>query len=85
MTKKNNKALTRQEGGSHYTDFVIQPVEFCEKNKLTALQSFIIKYVCRHGKKDGAEGGKRDLKKARHCIDIMLDMYYNDDETKNLK
>ena len=74
-------ALNRQEGGNHYKHFAIQPVTFCELNKLTPAEANVVKYVCRHRFKNG----KQDLLKAKHYIDIMLELYYNDETTINKK
>lgn len=67
-------ALKVQEGGDHYKRFDIQPVEFCQKNRLGACESNIIKYVCRHPFKNGLE----DLKKARHYIDLLIELEYGE-------
>jgi len=75
----NVKPLDLQVGGSHYKNFKIQPTEFCEKNRLTHCQSSVIKYVCRHEFKNGLQ----DLQKARHFIDIMMEMYYNNENLDN--
>jgi len=61
-----------QVGGSHYRDFAIQPAEFIHKNAIGFLAGNVIKYVCRHGKKNGVE----DLKKARHYIDLLIEHEY---------
>ena len=63
-----------QVGGSHYKDFVIQPAEFIHKNKLSFLVGNVIKYCCRYG----AKGGKTDLLKARHYIDLLIELEYGD-------
>lgn len=65
-------AFASQVGGSHYKDMVIEPTEFCEKNRLTHCQSAVIKYVCRHENKNGRE----DLDKAIHFLEIMKELYY---------
>lgn len=72
--KEEAKALDVQVGGDHYKRFVIQPVEFCQKNKLDTCQSNVIKYVCRHNFKDGL----KDLQKAKHYIDLLIQMEYGD-------
>lgn len=65
--------LDRQEGGNHYKDdYVIQPIEFLQKNKIPPCEANIVKYVCRHRKK----GGKGDLLKAKHYLEILLEMEY---------
>ena len=65
-------ALDVQEGGSHYKDLAIQPIEYSMKNKLDPCQHTIIKYVSRFRNKNGLE----DLKKAKHCIDLLIEFEY---------
>lgn len=65
-------ALDEQVGGSHYKDFKIQPAEFIEKNNLPFLDGCVIKRMCRHGNKNGAE----DLRKAIHEIKLILQLRY---------
>ena len=67
------KALDRQEGGSHYKTFTIQPVEFIHKNNIPFIEGNIIKYILRHKSKNGIE----DLKKAKHYIDLLIDIEYS--------
>jgi hypothetical protein len=67
-----NKALDKQEGGNHYKHFKIQPVEFCQVNKLPYCESNVIKYVTRHANKNGLE----DLKKAKHYIELLMEIDY---------
>lgn len=66
-------ALDVQEGGGHYKNFPIQPVEFIYKNRIDYLEGNVIKYVCRHPTKNGVE----DLKKARHYIDLIIELEYS--------
>ncbi len=63
-------ALNTQVGGSHYKNMVIQPVEFIEKNNLGFCVGNVIKYICRYKNKNGIE----DLKKARHYIDLLIEI-----------
>ena len=72
MTDDN--ALIRQEGGSHYKYLAIQPVEYITKNNIPYLEGNVIKYVTRHATK----GGREDLEKARHYIDLILELNYGD-------
>ena len=72
-------ALDTQVGGSHYKNMVIQPVEFIERNNLGFCVGNIIKYVCRYKDKNGIE----DLKKARHYIDLLIDMEESKNQTAN--
>lgn len=59
-----------QVGGSHYKDLAIQPLEFIVKNNLDFLQGNVVKYVVRYKVK----GGLEDLKKARHYLDLMIEL-----------
>jgi hypothetical protein len=70
--KRNMSALNNQEGGNHYKDMLIQPVEFIVKNNISFLEANVIKYVCRHRSKNGLE----DLKKAEHYIQLAKELYY---------
>lgn len=62
-------AKARQEGGSHYKDMAIQPIEFIQANGLGFCEGNVVKYVSRWRSKGGIE----DLKKARHYIDLLLE------------
>jgi len=64
-----------QVGGDHYKDMKIQPSEFINKNKMQFAEGNAIKYICRHQKK----GGKQDLEKAKHYIDMIIERDYGDD------
>ena len=68
-------ALDVQVGGAHYRSGKIQPVEYIESAGLGFCEGNIIKYVSRHRAKGGAE----DLKKARHYIDLLLELVYGED------
>ena len=59
---------TRQEGGTHYRGFVIEPSEFIHKNGIQWFAANVIKYVCRYPFKNGLE----DLIKARHYLDLLI-------------
>lgn len=65
-------ALNVQTGGDHYKNMKIQPVEFITANNLGFIEGNIIKYICRHPLK----GGAQDLRKARHFIDMLLELEY---------
>ena len=66
-------ALDVQEGGGHYKSFPIQPIEFVHKNGIPFIEGNIIKYICRHKDKNGAE----DIKKVIHYCEILLELEYN--------
>lgn len=74
----SERATAQQVGGSHYKGFAIQPAEFIHKNGLGFLAGNVIKYVCRHGAKNGRE----DLLKARHYIDLLIEHEYGSDTPK---
>lgn len=65
-------ALDTQEGGSHYKDMAIQPVEYIVKNNLGYLEGNVIKYVSRHRVKNGGE----DIRKAIHYLQMILETQY---------
>ena len=66
----------KQIGGSHYKNMVVQPSEFINKNKLLFAEGNAIKYICRHTHK----GGKQDLEKAKHYIDMIIERDYEDNQ-----
>lgn len=63
-------ALSIQEGGGHYKDMAIQPVEYIHANGLPFIEGCVIKYVTRWRSK----GGIGDLEKARHFIDLLIEL-----------
>ena len=66
------KSLLNQVGGKHYQDFIIQPAEFINKNRLLFAEGNAIKYIVRASKK----GGREDLLKAKHYIDMIIERDY---------
>jgi hypothetical protein len=70
--RKKENALRKQEGGNHYKDMAIQPVEFITANNLGFLEGNVVKYICRHQAKNGAE----DIKKAIHYCEMLLATKY---------
>jgi hypothetical protein len=63
-------ALDRQEGGDHYKKLAIQPVEYIHANGIGFCEGSAIKYLTRWR----AKGGIEDLRKARHFIDLLIEM-----------
>ena len=63
-------ALSKQEGGSHYKDCAIQPVEYIHANGIGYVEGNVIKYVTRWKNKNGIA----DLRKARHYIDLLIEL-----------
>lgn len=68
-TKTAGRALAHQEGGNHYKNLRIQPVEYNQANNIPFAEGCVIKYVTRWRDKGGIE----DLKKARHFIDLIIE------------
>ena len=63
-------AFKRQEGGQHYRNLAIQPVEFIHRNGLGFCEGNAVKYLTRWR----AKGGVEDLRKARHYIDLLIEL-----------
>lgn len=63
-------ALKQQIGGSHYKAKAIQPVEYIHANGIGFFEGNVIKYVTRWRVK----GGIADLEKARHYIDMLIEL-----------
>lgn len=70
-----SNALDVQVDGDHYKKLVIQPVEYCHRNRLGFCESSVIKYVSRWKDKNGI----RDLEKAKHFIDLLIQMENEND------
>lgn len=79
--RKQESAMDTQVGGSHYKDFAIQPADFIHSNGIGYIPGNVIKYVCRYDKKNGVE----DLKKARHYLDMLIEMEQNKANEKHLQ
>lgn len=62
--------LATQVGGSHYKSMKIQPVEYIHANGIGYFEGNVIKYVSRWREK----GGVADLEKAKHFIDLLLEL-----------
>lgn len=67
------ESIKTQVGGSHYTDMAIQPRDYINANNLGYDEANVIKYVSRHKKK----GGRRDIEKAIHCLEMILEDQYD--------
>lgn len=64
-----------QVGGNHYKDLKIQPIEYIHANGLDYFEGNVIKYITRHRNKNG----KQDLEKAKHYIDLLIELEYNNE------
>ena len=71
-------AYKKQVGGTHYLKYKVQPSKFVVENKLLYPEGCVIKYILRHQDK----GGKQDLEKAKHFIDMIIERDYKDEKEK---
>ena len=71
-------AYDKQVGGKHYIKYKIQPSKFVTENKLLYPEGSVIKYILRHQDK----GGKEDLLKAMHFIEMIIERDYKDEKEK---
>lgn len=62
--------LAVQVAGDHYKKLKIQPIEFIHANGIPFAEGSVIKYVTRWRDK----GGIKDLEKARHFLDLLIDL-----------
>ena len=74
-------AYKKQIGGSHYKSMKIQPSKFINDNKLLFAEVNAIKYICRHAHK----GGREDLKKAIHYIEMIIERDYSEENPMEKK
>lgn len=65
--------LDKQEGGDWYKKMKIQPVEYAQANHLGYCEASVVKYVSRHK----LRGGKEDLLKAIHFLELLIQLEYN--------
>lgn len=66
--------LEVQVAGNHYKKLKIQPIEYIHANGIPFAEGSAIKYLTRWRDK----GGIKDLEKARHFIDLLIEL-----ETRN--
>ena len=69
----------RQEGGTHYKGFKIEPMTYNIENDLPFAEGNVVKYVSRHRER----GGKEDLLKAIHYIEAIIEAHYGDNEERS--
>ena len=63
----------KQVGGTHY-DQKIQHVDFVVANEIPYMDAQVMRYICRHDRKNGAE----DVRKAMHYCEMILEKVYNE-------
>lgn len=71
-------ALDVQVGGAHYKDCAIQPIEYIHANKLGFAEGNVVKYITRWK----AKNGLKDLEKARHYIDLLIELEIRQEGTQ---
>ena len=67
---ENHNPLAVQVAGDHYKKLKIQPIEYIHANGIPFAEGNVIKYVTRWREK----GGIKDLEKARHFIDLLIEL-----------
>ena len=67
-------ALTKQEGGGHYKNLTIQPIEYIHANRLPFIEGNVVKYITRWREKNGIE----DLKKVIHYVELLIELEMRD-------
>ena len=70
IESKPYNPLVAQEGGGHYKNRGIQPIEYSHANNLSASQHSVVKYITRYYDKGGIE----DLSKIVHFV--LLEAYF---------
>ena len=70
----SESSLTKQVSGTHYKDLPIQPVEYIYANSIGYFEGNVIKYVSRWRAKNGIA----DLEKAKHYIELLIEMENKD-------
>ncbi len=66
----SQSALQVQQGGDHYKKLKIQPIEYIHANGIPFAEGNVIKYVTRWRDK----GGIKDLEKAKHFIELLIEL-----------
>ena len=73
--------LIAQEGGGHYKDRGIQPLEYTMKNNLSFCEGNVVKYISRYKSKNGIE----DLAKVIHYALLAAYEEYGEQGSTELK
>ena len=73
--------LVAQEGGGHYKDRGIQPLEYTMKNNLSFCEGNVVKYISRYKSKNGIE----DLAKVIHYALLASYETYGEQGSTQLK
>ena len=70
--------LDKQVAGNHYSA-KIQHVEFVTANDIPYMEAQVMRYICRHDKKNGME----DIEKAMHYCQLIAKLRYGVDVEVN--
>jgi hypothetical protein len=73
---QSNDPFKTQIGGDHYKNLKIQPTEYALANDLPFCEGNVVKYITRYKFKDGL----KDLKKAKHYIEMLIKDKYGEEE-----
>ena len=73
--------LITQEGGGHYKDKGIQPIQYTMQNKLSFCEGNVVKYISRYKNKNGIE----DLAKVVHYALLAAYEEYGEEGSTELK
>ena len=73
--------LFAQEGGGHYKDKGIQPIQYTMQNKLSFCEGNVVKYISRYKNKNGIE----DLAKVVHYALLAAYEEYGEEGSTELK
>lgn len=69
-------SFSKQIGGGHYKKYAIQPIQYAFENQLDHGQGTVVDYVTRFRDK----GGRQDLEKAIHILEMMIEWEYGRDD-----
>lgn len=78
VEQPDNSAYNNEVGGNHYRQLKIQPFKYAMANNFNAGQTLALRYISRYKFKNG----KEDLKKAIHCIELLIEEEYGTQEEK---
>lgn len=81
VTMETDSALDVQMGGNHYKKLKIQPIEYIHANGIPFAEGSAIKYLTRWRDK----GGIADLEKARHFIDLLIELERGEAQAREVK
>lgn len=73
--------LDKQVAGDHYKKLKIQPIEYIHANGIPFAEGSAIKYLTRWRDK----GGIADLEKAKHFIELLIELEKKNDQTPTRK